>query len=62
MKFLKIIKKCYNWSNFSTAFSIYEGLQDITIRNLPAWQHVSNKMMYILEKIASFKVDIKVCT
>jgi hypothetical protein len=35
-KFLKIAKKCYEWSNFSTAFSIYDGLQEITVRNLRA--------------------------
>lgn len=58
MKFLKIAKKCYDWTNFSSAFSIYEALQDITIRNLPAWQHVSSKSIHILEKIASFKVYI----
>jgi hypothetical protein len=58
-KFLKIAKNCYNWSNFSTSFSIHDGLQDITIRNLPAWQQVSSKMMHILEKISSFKVRKK---
>lgn len=55
-KFLKIAKNCYTWSNYSTSFSIYDGLQDITIRNLPAWQQVSSKMIHVLEKISSFKV------
>ena len=56
MKFLKVAKKCYECSNFSSSFSIYDGLQDITVRNLPAWQHVSSKCVHIMEKIASFKV------
>lgn len=54
--FLKIAKKCYEWSNFSTTFAIYEGLQEITVRNLPAWQHVPTKTMHILDKIASLKL------
>ncbi|CAF0766607.1 unnamed protein product [Brachionus calyciflorus] len=56
MKFLKIAKLCCDWTNFSSAFSIFEGLQDITIRNLPAWQHVSNKSIQTMEKIISFKI------
>jgi hypothetical protein len=56
MKFLKVAKKCYEFSNFSSSFSIYDGLQDITIRNLPAWQYVSSKSIHTMEKISSFKV------
>lgn len=56
MRFLKIAKKCCDLGNISSAFSIYEGLQDITVRNLPAWQHVSGKSMQSFEKIISFKV------
>jgi hypothetical protein len=55
-KFLKIAKKCYDWSNFSSAFAIYDGLQEVTVRNLRAWQQVSNKTFQILDKIASVKV------
>jgi len=57
-KFLKIAKKCYDWSNFSSAFSIYDGLQEVTVRNLRAWQQVPNKTFQILEKIATVKVII----
>lgn len=60
MKFLKVAKKCYESSNYSSAFSIYDGLQDITVRNLPAWQHVSSKCAHIMEKISSFKVYLDV--
>jgi hypothetical protein len=55
-KFVKIAKFCYKSSNFSTAFSIYDGLQDITIKNLPAWQQLSSKTIQIIDKIAAFKV------
>jgi hypothetical protein len=55
-KFVKIAKFCYKSSNFSTAFSIYDGLQDITIKNLPAWQQLSSKTIQILDKIAAFRV------
>ena len=58
VKFLKIAKKCYDWCNFSTAFSIYDGLQDIAVKNLRSWQHVNNKNIHILEKIASYKVNL----
>ena len=47
---------CYDWSNFSTAFSIFDGLQDISVKNLKSWQHISNKNMQILEKISSYKL------
>ena len=59
-KFLKIAKKCYDWSNFSSAFSIYDGLQEVTVRNLRAWQQVSNKTLQILDKIATVKVIIRI--
>jgi hypothetical protein len=55
-KFIKIAKACYKASNFSTAFSIYDGLQDITVKNLPAWQQLPAKTIHILDKIASFRV------
>ena len=54
-KFLKIAKKCCDLYNFSSAFAIYDGLQDITIRNLPAWQQVPAKTVHNLEKLASLK-------
>jgi hypothetical protein len=57
MRFLKVAKKCYEMCNFSSAFAIYDALQDITIRNLPAWQHVNSKCIHIMEKIAAHKVD-----
>jgi hypothetical protein len=58
-KFLKIAKKCCECFNFSSAFAIYDGLQDLTVRNLPAWQHLSSKSVHYLEKLASFKVKKK---
>lgn len=56
VKFLKIAHQCCECFNFSSAFSIFDGLQDITVRNLPAWQHVPSKAMHHLEKIASYRV------
>jgi hypothetical protein len=58
LKFSKIAKKCIEAFNFSSAFAICEGLQDITVRNLPAWQHVPSKAVQNLEKVASFKVFV----
>jgi hypothetical protein len=55
-KFLSIAKLCCEWSNFSTAFSIYDGLQEVIIKQLPAWKYVSNKSIQVLDTIASFKV------
>ena len=55
-KFLAIAKLCCEWSNFSTAFSIYDGLQELMIKQLPAWKHVSNKTIHVLDRIASFKL------
>ncbi len=55
-KFTKIAKKCCDTFNFSSAFAISDGLQDLTVRNLPAWQHVPTKAVHNLEKVISFKV------
>ena len=56
VKFLKIAKKCCDCFNFSSAFAILDGLQDITVSNLPAWQQVPSKSMHQLEKVSSAKV------
>jgi hypothetical protein len=56
-KFTKIAKKCCDTFNFSSAFAINDGLQDITVRNLPAWQNVPAKAIHNLERVAAFKVN-----
>jgi hypothetical protein len=55
-KFLSIAKLCCDWSNFSTAVCIYDGLQEIVVKQLPAWKQVSSKTIHILDTIASLKL------
>jgi hypothetical protein len=61
VRFLKIAKICEELCNYSTIISIYDGLQNVTVRNLSAWQLIPSKSMAYFEKMASFKVSLANC-
>ena len=53
---LRIAKRCLRLANYASALAIYDGLQDVTVRNLPAWHHLSAKHVRTLEKLAACKM------
>ena len=56
---LRIAKHCCRLANYSSALAIYDGLQDITVRNLPAWQALPGKHVRVLEKLAALKMSFQ---
>ncbi|KAJ4948756.1 hypothetical protein JOQ06_020279, partial [Pogonophryne albipinna] len=50
-KFLWIGKHCYESRNFATTMQVLGGLENVTVRQLPAWKHLSSKVCEILEEL-----------
>ncbi|KAM6956182.1 kinase non-catalytic C-lobe domain-containing protein 1 [Aplochiton taeniatus] len=58
-KFLLIAKYCYEWKNFATAMQVLGGLENVIVRQLPAWKHLSTKVCQVLEELRAVQVFLK---
>ncbi|XP_071766580.2 kinase non-catalytic C-lobe domain-containing protein 1 [Centroberyx gerrardi] len=58
-KFLLIGKHCYESRNFATAMQVLGGLENVIVRQLPAWKHLSSKVCEILEELRAVQVFLK---
>ncbi|KAK5853573.1 hypothetical protein PBY51_014715 [Eleginops maclovinus] len=58
-KFLLIGKHCYESRNFATAMQVLRGLENVIVRQLPAWKHLSTKVFEILEELRAVQVFLK---
>ncbi|XP_072534378.1 kinase non-catalytic C-lobe domain-containing protein 1 isoform X2 [Salminus brasiliensis] len=58
-KFLCIAKHCYETRNFATAMQILGGLENVIVRQLPAWKQLSAKMLEVLEELRAVQVFLK---
>ncbi|XP_062852260.1 kinase non-catalytic C-lobe domain-containing protein 1 isoform X2 [Trichomycterus rosablanca] len=58
-KFLLIAKRCYEMRNFATAMQILGGLDNVIVRQLPAWKQLSAKMSEVLEELRAVQVFLK---
>ncbi|XP_036980420.1 kinase non-catalytic C-lobe domain-containing protein 1 isoform X1 [Acanthopagrus latus] len=58
-KYLWIGKYCYESRNFATAMQVLRGLENVIVRQLPAWKHLSSKVCEILEELRAVQVFLK---
>ncbi|XP_015202555.2 kinase non-catalytic C-lobe domain-containing protein 1 isoform X1 [Lepisosteus oculatus] len=58
-KFLLIAKLCYESRNFATAMQILGGLENVIVRQLPAWKNLSAKVCEIMEELKAVQVFLK---
>ncbi|XP_041644848.1 kinase non-catalytic C-lobe domain-containing protein 1 [Cheilinus undulatus] len=58
-KYLWIGKYCYEARNFATAMQVLRGLENVIVRQLPAWKHLSSKVCEILEELRAVQVFLK---
>ncbi|NXF32840.1 KNDC1 protein, partial [Nyctibius bracteatus] len=58
-KFLLIAKCCYEQRNFATAMQILAGLENLIVRQLPAWKILPAKVAEILEELKAVEVFLK---
>ncbi|XP_077206316.1 kinase non-catalytic C-lobe domain-containing protein 1 isoform X2 [Paroedura picta] len=58
-KFLFIAKCCYEQRNFATAIQILRGLENLIVRQLPAWKFLSSKVSEIMEELKAVEVFLK---
>ncbi|XP_057703559.1 kinase non-catalytic C-lobe domain-containing protein 1 [Corythoichthys intestinalis] len=58
-KYLCIGKHCYESRDFATAMQVLGGLENVIVRKLPAWKHLSSKMLEILEELRAVQVFLK---
>ncbi|XP_043110717.1 kinase non-catalytic C-lobe domain-containing protein 1 [Puntigrus tetrazona] len=58
-RFLAVGKFCYETRNFSTAMQILSGLENVIVRQLPAWKHLSLKVCEVLEELRAVQVFLK---
>ncbi|NXU51129.1 KNDC1 protein, partial [Turnix velox] len=55
-KFLLIAKCCYEQRNFATAMQILSGLENLIVRQLPAWKILPAKVAEIMEELKAVEV------
>ncbi|NXV73201.1 KNDC1 protein, partial [Atlantisia rogersi] len=58
-KFLLIAKGCYEQRNFATAMQILAGLENLIVRQLPAWKILPAKVAEIMEELKAVEVFLK---
>ncbi|XP_041865494.1 kinase non-catalytic C-lobe domain-containing protein 1 isoform X2 [Melanotaenia boesemani] len=58
-KYLWIGKLCYESRNFATAMQVLGGLENVIVRQLPAWKHLASKVCEILEELRAVQVFLK---
>ncbi|XP_005144121.2 kinase non-catalytic C-lobe domain-containing protein 1 [Melopsittacus undulatus] len=58
-KFLLIAKCCYEQRNFATAMQILAGLENLIVRQLPAWKILPAKVAAIMEELKAVEVFLK---
>ncbi|XP_047191131.1 kinase non-catalytic C-lobe domain-containing protein 1 isoform X3 [Scophthalmus maximus] len=58
-KYLWVGKHCYESRNFATAMQVLGGLENVIVRQLPAWKHLSSKVFEILEELRAVQVFLK---
>ncbi|KAM9364921.1 kinase non-catalytic C-lobe domain-containing protein 1 [Pholidichthys leucotaenia] len=58
-KYLWIGKLCYESRNFATAMQVLGGLENVIVKQLPAWKHLSSKVCEILEELRAVQVFLK---
>uniref|UniRef100_A0A8C2UA88 Kinase non-catalytic C-lobe domain-containing protein 1 n=1 Tax=Coturnix japonica TaxID=93934 RepID=A0A8C2UA88_COTJA len=58
-KFLLIAKSCYEQRNFATAMQILAGLENLIVRQLPAWKILPAKVAEIIEELKAVEVFLK---
>ncbi|XP_068114702.1 kinase non-catalytic C-lobe domain-containing protein 1 [Hyperolius riggenbachi] len=58
-KFLLVAKLCYEQRDFATAVQILGGLENLIVRQLPAWKNLASKVSEILEELKAVEVFLK---
>ncbi|XP_047207511.1 kinase non-catalytic C-lobe domain-containing protein 1 isoform X4 [Girardinichthys multiradiatus] len=58
-RYLWIGKYCYEMRNFATAMQVLRGLENVIVRQLPAWKHLTSKVYEILEELRAVEVFLK---
>eukprot|EP00063_Salmo_salar_P034824 XP_014009659.1 PREDICTED: protein very KIND-like isoform X4 [Salmo salar] len=58
-KFLLIAKHCYESRDFATAMQVLGGLENVIVRQLPGWKHLSTKVCEVLEDLRAVQVFLK---
>ncbi|XP_051773581.1 kinase non-catalytic C-lobe domain-containing protein 1 isoform X2 [Ctenopharyngodon idella] len=58
-RFLAVGKYCYETRNFATAMQILSGLENVIVRQLPAWKQLSVKVCEVLEELRAVQVFLK---
>ncbi|KAJ1141502.1 hypothetical protein NDU88_007832 [Pleurodeles waltl] len=57
--FLLIGKSCYEHRDFGTAMQILGGLDNLIVRQLPAWKNLPSKVSEILDELKAVEVFLK---
>ncbi|XP_028941825.1 kinase non-catalytic C-lobe domain-containing protein 1 [Antrostomus carolinensis] len=58
-KFLLTAKCCYEQRNFATAMQILAGLENLIVRQLPAWKILPAKVTEIMEELKAVEMFLK---
>ncbi|XP_021355503.1 protein very KIND-like isoform X2 [Mizuhopecten yessoensis] len=58
-KFLNTAQICKDMRNYGTCLAILDGLENLIVKQLPAWRHLQGKCVSIIEELSSVRLFLK---
>ncbi|XP_071827638.1 uncharacterized protein [Apostichopus japonicus] len=58
-KFINTAKSCYDMRNFATCMQVMDGLNNLIVRQVPAWKNIPSKVVSIYEELEAAGVLLK---
>ncbi|PIK35550.1 Protein very KIND [Apostichopus japonicus] len=58
-KFINTAKSCYDMRNFATCVQVMDGLNNLIVRQVPAWKNIPSKVVSIYEELEAAGVLLK---
>ncbi|XP_077992476.1 kinase non-catalytic C-lobe domain-containing protein 1-like isoform X1 [Glandiceps talaboti] len=58
-KFIHMAKTCYDIRNYDTCVQIMEGLDNVLVKQVPAWRNLPSKVNSIMQELTAAKMFLK---
>jgi hypothetical protein len=58
-RFIEMARMCRDMRNFAVCVSILDGLENILVRQLPAWRSLPSKSKSVIEELAAVRIFLK---
>ncbi|XP_033632946.1 uncharacterized protein LOC117294583 [Asterias rubens] len=58
-KFINVAKTCYDLRNFASCVQILDSLDNVIVRQVPAWRNLPSKVVSLYEELCASKVHLQ---